>query len=529
VNKEKPRISRVGWLFFIAVLAGLACNMPMLNVAPVPVAVTTSTPVPVHATETIEVIPTSLPTATATLPAPPTASPSPNPPPQDLDQTPLYWFAPLPPMPTSEGRPFIGSEDFMALFKPEAPWKEGASHIQVIKLYGEWVAYHASDAELRQVVQDLQVRRMALAVEAGPLNASSSCGEGVESFAGIEEGLRIAQRIKQAGGTLHLIALDEPYFFGHFYDGPHTCRWTDQYIAQQVAKYIQAMRSVFPEVRVGDTEPLAGGAGSAQYQAWIVAFQAVNGYNLDFLHLDIDWNKADWPEEVKAIEEFGKVRGVEVGLIYTGNWSDSSDEAWLSIAGERVKQYELVHAGKLEHVLFQSWHDKPDRVVPESEPYTFAGFIHNYFQDKSGLGLRLTGAGANLAYHKKVRFSTALPGNGGELAVDGNPGTWWSAGATAPQWIEVDLGAVYNIQSIRLVTSQSPSGLTVHTLRGKGDGVQDSYTILHTFEGITEDEQALVYTPAHPWQGVRYLRIETLDSPSWVAWSEIEIIDAGGR
>jgi hypothetical protein len=57
----------------------------------------------------------------------------------------------------------------------------------------------------------------------------------------------------------------------------------------------------------------------------------------------------------------------------------------------------------------------------------------------------------------------------------------------------------------------------------------DSYVILHTFEGITDDSQALTFTPSQPWLGVRYLRIETLDSPSWVAWREIEIIDAGGN
>jgi hypothetical protein len=435
----------------------------------------------------------------------------------------------MPPLPTSAGRPFIGAEDFMALFQPDAPWKESASHLQVFKLYGEWVAYQASDAELRQVVQDLQQRRLALAVEAGPLNASASCGEGVEGFAGIEEGLRIAQRIQQAGGVLHLIALDEPYFYGHFYNGPQACRWTDKTIAQQISRYIEALRSVFPEVRVGDTEPLTGVAGAAPYQAWLVAFRAVNGYDLAFLHLDVDWSRPEWPQEVQAIQEFGQVRGVQVGLIYTGNWSDASDEAWLSIAGERVKRYELQAAGQLEHVLFQSWHDKPDRVLPESDPYTFTGFIRNYFLDKASLGLRPTGAGANLAYHKLARFSSALPGNGGEAAVDGNPETWWSAGAGAPQWIEVDLGAVYNIQSIRLLTSQSSSGLTVHKVRGKGAGVLDTYVLLLTFEGLTTDAQALSYTPAQPWPGIRYLRIETLESPSWVGWREIEIIDAGER
>lgn len=524
-----PRYTRFSWLLLLPLFIALACNLPVQNAALDATPLLNPTQPPPQATATPAVTPTSTFVATPTISPTPAPSPTPNPPPQNLDQTPLYWFAPLPALPTNAGRPFTGSDDFMMLFKPDAPWSEAASHLQVFKLYGEWVAYHASDAELRQVVQNLQQRRLALAVEAGPLTAPTGCGQGVESFAGIEEGLRIAQRIRQAGGTLHLISLDEPYFFGHFYDGPHACKWTDQHIAQEIDKYIQAMRMVFPDVRVGDTEPLAGAAGAAQYQAWLVAFHAVNGYNLDFLHLDVDWSRPDWPQEVKAIEEFGQVRGVPVGLIYTGNWLDANDEAWLSFAGERVKRFELESAGKLEHILFQSWHDKPDRVLPESDPYTFTGFIRNYFLDKASLGLRLTGAGANLAYHKPVRFSTALPGNGGELAVDGNPDTWWSSGAMAPQWIEVDLGAAYDIQSIRLVTSQSPAGLTVHTVRGKGPGVLDSYIVLHTFEGITADIQALSYAPVQPWKGIRYLRIETLDSPSWVAWREIEIIDAGGK
>ncbi len=56
----------------------------------------------------------------------------------------LTWFAPLPPMPTDAGRPYTGSEDFMDLFAPDAPWERAASQLDVFKLYGEWVAYHAT-------------------------------------------------------------------------------------------------------------------------------------------------------------------------------------------------------------------------------------------------------------------------------------------------------------------------------------------------------------------------------------------------
>jgi hypothetical protein len=67
--------------------------------------------------------------------------------------------------------------------------------VQVFKLYGEWVGSNATDAQLRQAVVDIRRRGMALAVEVGPLEAPSDCGQAVEGFAGKEEGLRIASRI----------------------------------------------------------------------------------------------------------------------------------------------------------------------------------------------------------------------------------------------------------------------------------------------------------------------------------------------
>src|SRR5262249_12411699 len=62
----------------------------------------------------------------------------------------LYWFAPLPPMPFRPGLQYVGTDDFMDLFKPDAPWQSAARHIQVFKLYGEWVGGSATDDQLKQ-------------------------------------------------------------------------------------------------------------------------------------------------------------------------------------------------------------------------------------------------------------------------------------------------------------------------------------------------------------------------------------------
>jgi hypothetical protein len=413
----------------------------------------------------------------------------------------------------------------MQLFEPEAAWQSAADHIQVFKLYGEWVSNHPADAQLKKVIADLSRRGLAIAIETGPLNPEEGCGNGIEGFATIESGLQMARAIKAAGGTLHFIALDEPYYYGHFYDGPNACHWNAEKIAGDVDKFIKAVRNIFPDVVVGDTEPLAGPAGAKEYQDWLDTFYKANGYHLAFIHMDIDWSRPKWTEEVKAIQEHGNKIGVPMGVIYNGNAFDKTDEAFLSATGERVKKLELVTSVQPDHVIFQSWNDKPDRVLPDAEPYTFTGFINRYFTDKENLGYQREGKGANIALGKQVRVSNQLSDLAGGFAVDGDFGTLWNSGGSPSQWIEIDLGGRYNISEIRLTTSQYPEGKTIHQVLGKDTSGQ--YTLLTTFEGNTNEGQTLSFIPPEPILNIRFIRVETIESPSWVAWREIEIMDAG--
>jgi len=466
--------------------------------------------------ETVAPSPTARPSAAPTAVATP-----------DLNPRPLAWFAPLPPMPTGPGREFIGSEDFLEIFDPNAPWAEAETHLQVFKLYGEWVAYHATDAELRLAVDAIRERGLALAVEAGPLDPPAECGQGIEGFAGTDEGRRIARRVLDAGGRIDLIALDEPLFFASIYDGPGACRWDAERVAAEVGEFIAVMREAFPDIVVGDTEPLAGSSTAASYTSWLETFRRINGYDLAFLHMDIDWGRPSWPAEVKRIEDFGRQFGVPVGIIYTGNFQDATDEAWLSIAGERVLRYEDQTGGRPDHILFQSWTDKPDRALPDGEPYTFTGFVRAYFEDRAALGIRREGAGANVAYQKTARVSSAYESQGGSFAVDGDPGTSWNSGGYPLKWIQVDLGRDYTIAEIRLTVAQSPAGPTIHVVYGQGSSTAGDFDQLHVFSGTTADSDVLSFTPDQPIAGIRTIRIETTTTPSWVAWREIEVIAAG--
>ena len=97
-------------------------------------------------------------------------------------------------------------------------------------------------------------------------------------------------------------------------------------------------------------------------------------------------------------------------------------------------------------------------------------------------------------------------------------------GAFAPQWIQVDLGANYVIAEVRLLPSQSPAGETIHRLLVKGLATNNEYELLHTFEGVTTDSRWLILKLPEPLRGIRYIRIETTSSPSWVSWREFEVI-----
>jgi hypothetical protein len=115
-----------------------------------------------------------------------------------------------------------------------------------------------------------------------------------------------------------------------------------------------------------------------------------------------------------------------------------------------------------------------------------------------------------------------VPGYEPDMAVDGSRWTYWSSGDYAPQWIAIDLGAPYPLSKIRADITQLPDGYTVHEIWVAGPNPRDEFQLLHTFAGFTKDLDILE-APGPP-QLVEYIEVETTQSPSWVAWREIEAL-----
>lgn len=123
--------------------------------------------------------------------------------------------------------------------------------------------------------------------------------------------------------------------------------------------------------------------------------------------------------------------------------------------------------------------------------------------------------------------SAALPDSPPSNAIDGNFETIWSAGSHPEQWIQIDLGQPKTISAIRLIISQYPAGETIHQIRVGSDA--NKLTLIHEFKGFTVDPNILEFKPSSPFKDIRYIKIVTTKSPSWVAWREIEIITPPNR
>jgi predicted amidohydrolase YtcJ len=121
---------------------------------------------------------------------------------------------------------------------------------------------------------------------------------------------------------------------------------------------------------------------------------------------------------------------------------------------------------------------------------------------------------------QSITASAQMADSPPDMAVDRNLETAWNSGGGAPQWLELDLGSVYQLEALTLHVVQYPNGKTHHRLWGAVEA--GNYSLLTEFSGETADKQALTFQP-DTLPVIRYLKIETTESPSWVAWAEIEV------
>jgi hypothetical protein len=289
--------------------------------------------------------------------------------------TPLIWFGPEPPLPLGSAQPYMGSIDYLALLSSSAKWEEASAVVHALKINTAWIEKVASEDQLRNVFANLARAKIKVALEMDGLRKTEKCGK--EGFSA-RDPMNILKKLKAAGGTVDYIVLNEPFAWGSKHLGEGSCRWAPERVAQELKSFITSARSLFPNVKVGDVEPLWQDLDSSELIRWVDLFAEVTGTGLAFFHLDVDYKIPDWAGKGRQVEEAMRGRGIPFGIQYFGNRSDTSDAQWLDSAARRVFTYETSKGGRPDHALIQSWHRHPNFLLPETDPTAFTAFLLRY-------------------------------------------------------------------------------------------------------------------------------------------------------
>jgi hypothetical protein len=171
--------------------------------------------------------------------------------------------------------------------------------------------------------------------------------------------------------------------------------------------------------------------------------------------------------------------------------------------------------GSLDEVRFSNSSRTADWIKTEYNNQISPSTFYSISASSGGGG----GATAKLQPVGASASSTYGPGNEASRAIDNNSGTFWNAGNFPQQWIQLDLGQMSTLSQVRLLVAQLPAGQTTHQVYG--GATPDALSLLGTFDGTTQSGQWLEMNTI--LTGIRYLKVITTSSPSWVAWSEIEV------
>jgi len=117
------------------------------------------------------------------------------------------------------------------------------------------------------------------------------------------------------------------------------------------------------------------------------------------------------------------------------------------------------------------------------------------------------------------------PGSGGTVpgnAFDDKCTNSWNSGARPTQSIQVDLQGIYSINNIDLIVAMTPNGSCKHNIY-TAPGITGPWTLVDGITGNRYSGEKLERCYYPPLDNVGAIKVETVSSPSWVAWSEIGV------
>lgn len=307
-------------------------------------------------------------------------NPAPDPGPGSAAPHGMIWLAFKSPVPVWNSFP----PDFMGLFTKPALWPRALKAVRVYKFYGQFLSTSipnggSSDADFKTALDFLKMNNIAIAVEMGLLASSGLCGQ-VEGFCGEEVEAKL-KRLKQFSADLAYIAMDEPVYFGNFSQDKKAPHWSLEQVADNLAKQVAIVRKYYPDVKVGDIEPVAGTSSAAYLQAlqrWPVVFERATGTPLRFFHGDVMWKTPNAKKTLAQIHKTMKSANVDFGIIYNAGIGAENDVEWTAAAERNFVEVESDSSEIPEHAVIQTWEYHPTHALPDGQAGTLTNLVNRY-------------------------------------------------------------------------------------------------------------------------------------------------------
>ncbi|MBV9456216.1 MAG: hypothetical protein JO141_01680 [Bradyrhizobium sp.] len=299
---------------------------------------------------------------------------------------------------------FAPRKDFFRAFENgaswtdlEKQWKKGAAIVNMFAL-GEGQIRAMPDDVLARLVHELGDHHVALGIEILATNwfHEPACGGGVEGYSDPGSANGAVAKLLRAGASPSMIRMDEPLFFGHYYQGKNACRSPIENVAQRTAVIVKIYTAAFPALTVGDAEPFPAisnqNGWQADYAKWVAAFHAATGTPLSFTDIDINWadprlnrpgpSATSDPTAIaglsRTVAQVLRANKLSVGMYYTGfGGGPLTDARWMAQAREHMDVVE--HAGIApDHIIITSWDPFPALTFPEANPDALSSLLAYY-------------------------------------------------------------------------------------------------------------------------------------------------------
>jgi len=254
------------------------------------------------------------------------------------------------------------------------------------------------DEALARLVSDLRRHHVVLMLGILATNwfHEPPCGGGVEGYSDPGSANATVAKLLSAGASPSVIGMDEPLFFGHYYQGKNACRSAIEDVARRAAVIVKIYTAAFPNLIAGDAEPFPAISDQpgwqADYAKWVQAFRRESGTPLSHTEIDINWgdphlsrpgapNVADAGAIAalsRSVAQVLRANGLAVGMFYTGfGGGPLTDAKWVAQARQHMDAVEGSGINP-DHVIITSWDPHPVRTLPESDPSALASVLAYY-------------------------------------------------------------------------------------------------------------------------------------------------------